>query len=238
MTLHLTENLICVQPLSFHYHLIIYSTAKSKHKKQLSVSKVWSLPAQQRRKPDDSGNAVMFFMCCAGWSQHWLLYLLFMKEAGWRGLLMMHIFLSAPSLPLSLFICSTTKQIICFSCTEYCNYVCIMSTTPSANWHYCFFWIIFEIIYKETFSLAPPLSLPLLPSVESSICRSAISALRLFSLVDFWNMQMLPRKIAKKKREKPSSGLQEISIHGTRCFPLVRARVLVLFALSVKGLSN
>lgn len=98
----------------------------------------------------------MFFMCCAGWSQHWLLYLLFMKEAGWRGLLMMHIFLSAPSLPLSLFICSTTKQIICFSCTEYCNYVCIMSTTPSANWHYCFFWIIFEIIYKETFSLAPP----------------------------------------------------------------------------------
>lgn len=35
-----------------------------------------------QRKPDDSGNAVMFFMCCAGWSQHRDLDLLFMKEAG------------------------------------------------------------------------------------------------------------------------------------------------------------
>lgn len=55
-------------------------------------------------------------------------------------------------------------------------------------------------------------------------------------------MQMLPTKNCKgrkkKGEKKPSSGLQEFSTQRNGGFSLIRALVLVLFALSVKGLSN
>lgn len=64
-------------------------------------------------------------------------------------------------------------------------------------------------------------------------------------------MQMLPTKIAKekkeRKKERKGGGGKKSSLHlGSSSFPLketegfslIRALVLVLFALSVKGLSN
>lgn len=162
----------------------------------------------------------MFLMCCSGWSQHWVLYLLFMKEAGWRGLLMMHIFLFARS----RFSCLTTKQIICFSWSEHCDYASIMSVTPSANWHYCccFARSFSNHLYRDSLSQSLPVSQSS-PSVESSICRSSVSALGLFSLVDFWNMQMLPMKIATKKRK---------NLHlGSRSFPFKETDAFLLFVL-------